>query len=87
MVHVVNRRGCWLPTEIYVVAPALLWNCSVEEYLQNRHALRATSSHEAIGLRLNLSTKKTRKREFLVEMERVAPRAALVKLVKTDVPL
>jgi IS5 family transposase len=32
-------------------------------------------------LGLNLSTKKTRKREFRDEMNRVLPRAALVELV------
>jgi IS5 family transposase len=31
-----------------------------------------------LGLGLNLSTKKTRKREFLEEMEHVVPWAALV---------
>src|SRR5437764_12485157 len=34
-----------------------------------------------LGLGLNLSTKKTRKREFLEEMERVVPWAALVLIV------
>lgn len=34
-----------------------------------------------LGLGLNLSTKKTRKREFLEEMERVVPWAALVQIV------
>jgi IS5 family transposase len=35
-----------------------------------------------LGLGLSLSTKKTRKREFLEEMERVAPWAALVQIVE-----
>ena len=35
-----------------------------------------------LGLGLNLSTKKTRKREFLEEMERVVPWAALVQIVQ-----
>jgi IS5 family transposase len=39
-----------------------------------------------IGLGLNLSTKKTRKREFLDEMERVVPWAALVQVVEPYYP-
>src|SRR2546423_14592304 len=35
-----------------------------------------------LGLGLNLSTKKTRKREFLEEMERVVPWAVLVQIVE-----
>lgn len=35
-----------------------------------------------LGLSLNLSTNKTRKREFLNEMERVVPRSALVQVVE-----
>jgi IS5 family transposase len=35
-----------------------------------------------LGLGLNLSTKRTRKREFLDEMERVVPWAALVQIVE-----
>ncbi|MCD0420830.1 IS5 family transposase [Rubrivivax sp. JA1024] len=35
-----------------------------------------------LGLGLNLSTKKTRKREFLEEMDRVVPWAALVEIVQ-----
>ncbi len=35
-----------------------------------------------LGLGLNLSTKKTRKREFWEEMERVVPWSALVQIVK-----
>ena len=35
-----------------------------------------------LGLGLNLSTKKTRKREFLEEMERVVPWSALVQVVE-----
>lgn len=37
-------------------------------------------------LGLNLTTKRTRKREFLDEMNRVVPRAALVELVAAHVP-
>ena len=33
-----------------------------------------------LGLGLNLSTKKTRKREFLEDMERVVPWTVLVKI-------
>ena len=36
-------------------------------------------------LGLNLTTKRTRKREFLDEMERVVPWAALAAAVKLDV--
>ena len=39
-----------------------------------------------LGLGLNLSTKKTRKREFLEEMERVVPWAALVQIVAPYYP-
>ena len=39
-----------------------------------------------LGLDLNLSTKKTRKREFLEEMERVVPCAALVQIVEPHCP-
>jgi len=39
-----------------------------------------------LGLGLNLSTKKTRKREFLEEMERVVPWAALVEIVQPHYP-
>ncbi len=39
-----------------------------------------------LGLGLNLSTKKTRKREFLEEMERVVPWAALVQIVEPHYP-
>lgn len=39
-----------------------------------------------LGLGLNLSTKKTRKREFLEEMERVVPWAALVQIVEPYSP-
>jgi transposase, IS5 family len=39
-----------------------------------------------LGLGLNLSTKKTRKREFLEEMERVAPWAVLVQIVEPHYP-
>lgn len=35
-----------------------------------------------LGLGLNLSTKKTRKREFLEEMELVVLRSALVQIVR-----
>jgi len=35
-----------------------------------------------LGLGLNLSTKKTRKREFLDEMDRVVPWGALVQIVE-----
>ena len=39
-----------------------------------------------LGLGLNLSTKKTRKREFLEEMERVVPWGALVQIVEPHYP-
>lgn len=39
-----------------------------------------------IGLGLNLSTKKTRKREFLEEMERVVPWKILVRIVEPHYP-
>jgi transposase, IS5 family len=39
-----------------------------------------------LGLGLNLSTKRTRKREFLDEMERVVPWEALVQLVRPHAP-
>ena len=39
-----------------------------------------------LGLGLNLSTKRTRKREFLDEMERVVPLAALVQVVEPYYP-
>ena len=39
-----------------------------------------------LGLGLNLSTKRTRKREFLDEMERVVPWAALVQVVEPHYP-
>jgi IS5 family transposase len=39
-----------------------------------------------LGLGLNLSTKKTRKREFLEEMERVVPWATLVQIVEPHYP-
>ena len=39
-----------------------------------------------LGLGLNLSTKKTRKREFLEEMERVVPWSALVQIVEPHCP-
>ena len=39
-----------------------------------------------LGLGLNLSTKKTRKREFLEEMERVVPWAVLVQIVEPHYP-
>jgi IS5 family transposase len=39
-----------------------------------------------LGLGLNLSTKRTRKREFLEEMERVVPWAALVQVVEPYYP-
>ena len=38
------------------------------------------------GLGLNLSTKRTRKREFLEEMERVVPWAVLVQIVEPHYP-
>jgi transposase, IS5 family len=39
-----------------------------------------------LGLGLNLSRKKTRKREFLEEIERVVPWAALVQCVEPHCP-
>ena len=40
-----------------------------------------------LDLGLNLSTKKTRKREFLEEMERVVPWAVLVRVLQLPTPL
>jgi IS5 family transposase len=39
-----------------------------------------------LGLGLNLSTKKTRKREFVEEMERVVPWGVLVQIVEPHYP-
>ena len=39
-----------------------------------------------LNLNLNLPTKKTRKGKFLDEMERVVPRAALVRIVEPHLP-
>lgn len=39
-----------------------------------------------LGLGLNLSTKKTRKREFLEEMDKVVPWAVLVQIVEPHSP-
>jgi IS5 family transposase len=39
-----------------------------------------------LGLGLNLSTKKTRKREFLEDMERVVPWSVLVQIVEPYYP-
>lgn len=39
-----------------------------------------------LGLGLNLSTKKARKREFFEEMEKVVPWAALVQIVEPHCP-
>ena len=44
------------------------------------------STMKQLGLGLNLSTKRTRKREFLDEMERVVPWAALVQIVQPHCP-
>src|SRR5213592_449919 len=44
------------------------------------------SAMKQLGLGLNLLTKKTRKREFLEEMERVVPWAALVQIVEPHCP-
>lgn len=44
------------------------------------------STMKQLGLGLNLSTKKTRKREFLEEMDRVVPWAALVRIVEPHCP-
>lgn len=46
---------------------------------------RVTFSNQ-LGLGLNLSTKKTRKREFLDEMNRVVPWSALVEIVEPHSP-
>ncbi len=48
-------------------------------------AKRVTPSNQ-LGLGLNLSTKKTRKREFLDEMDRVVPWSALVQVVEPHSP-
>ena len=45
-----------------------------------------TEAMKQLGLGLNLSTKRTRKREFLEEMERVVPWAALVQIVEPYYP-
>jgi IS5 family transposase len=47
---------------------------------------RKSSTMKQLGLGLNLSTKRTRKREFLDEMERVVPWAALVQIVQPHCP-
>lgn len=39
-----------------------------------------------LGLGLNLSTKKTRKRDFLEQMQRVVPWAVLVQIVEPHYP-
>jgi IS5 family transposase len=44
------------------------------------------STVKQLGLGLNLSTKKTRKREFLEEMERVVPWGVLVQIVEPHYP-
>ena len=44
------------------------------------------ASMKQLGLGLNLSTKKTRKREFLEEMERVVPWGVLVQIVEPHYP-
>jgi IS5 family transposase len=44
------------------------------------------STMKQLGLGLNLSTKKTRKREFLEEMERVVPWGVLVQIVEPYYP-
>ncbi len=49
-------------------------------------ARRVSSTMKQLGLGLNLSTKKTRKREFLDEMNRVVPWAALVAVVEPHAP-
>ncbi len=43
-------------------------------------------SMKQVGLGLNLSTKRTLKREFLEEMERVLPRGMLVQIVEPHYP-
>jgi IS5 family transposase len=48
-------------------------------------ATRSTAMKQ-LGLKLNLSTKKTRKAKFLDEMERVVPWAALVQIVEPHCP-
>jgi IS5 family transposase len=47
---------------------------------------RSKATMKQMGLGLDLSTKKTRKREFLEEMERVVPWAALVQVVDPHYP-
>jgi len=42
--------------------------------------------HEAAWIGLNLSTRKTRKREFLEEMERVVPWTVLVQIIEPHAP-
>jgi IS5 family transposase len=51
---------------------------------RRRHA--TISPMKQLGLGLNLSTKKTRKREFLEQMERVVPWAVLVQIVEPHYP-
>jgi IS5 family transposase len=53
-----------------------------------RKARRGTTiaSMKQLGLGLNLSTKKPRKREFLEEMERVVPWGVLVQIVEPHYP-
>jgi transposase, IS5 family len=47
---------------------------------------KRVTAMEQLGLGLNLSTKRTRKREFLEEMERVVPWGVLVQIVEPHYP-
>jgi IS5 family transposase len=49
-------------------------------------SINRKSTMKQLGLGLNLSTKRTRKREFLDEMERVVPWEALVQIVQPHCP-
>jgi transposase, IS5 family len=49
-------------------------------------AMAKIAGMKQLGLGLNLSTKKTRKREFLEEMERVVPWGVLVQIVQPHYP-
>ena len=53
---------------------------------RDRAMSTTTTTMKQFGLGLSLSTKKTRKREFLQEIERVVPWRVLVQLVELYYP-
>ena len=86
--------GIWNRNDIFIHAGVLCTNEGSREGLQNprqfcypecRRAATMQAMKQA-DLGLSLTTKKTRKREFLVQMERVVPWAALVGLVLPYAP-